>query len=285
MSAEGATDLLSQTLAKMARKVDMAAEARGTLDSVEFLAFRDLVKSIYVGQLQKRVSHVEERGKTNINPSSTGTECPIARQGEQSQQTTRTPGAQNERKTRSVPFLATYPRQNTQQNHCNSNGSSGNSSTGAVASAGYQSCSGDIAQALVAIATGEGFDMLCSARPADTGNIDRLSDVDGGKLIGPMLRDRTHTSRLDSTAGDRHDGGGGLSLSRRRDASKSNSSKMELEAGEALQYLSEDSALTTGRGEDGKVEAATGRQPGCSIPGLDWLASHIVGRSIPMTLR
>lgn len=299
MSAEGAAGLLGQTLTDLAREVDMAAEARGTLDSAEFLAFRDLVRSIYVGKLQKRVNHVEKQGNINMDPPPADPERPNPREGEQSQKTPLAPEAHNARKRRTGPLSAANPPQNIQQDQSNSKGSSGSSSTEVVASAGYQSCSGDIAQALVAIAMGEGFDMLYSGRHGENSNSGRSSDVDEGKLGGPMVRDRIHTSRLESIVGGGRDAGrGNSSLSRGENTSKSNhrgmrTSKMELEAGAALRYLSEDSASKTAKeksdegGEENadKKEAAAGRQESGCIPGLDWLAPHIIGRSIPMTLR
>lgn len=83
MSTAGAAELRNQTLAKLVRDVDMKAEQHGTLESEEFLAFRDLVQSVYLGRLRKVVDGVEgvietTNGEVSLAPESKArlTPCP-----------------------------------------------------------------------------------------------------------------------------------------------------------------------------------------------------------------
>lgn len=66
----GAMELRNQTLANLVRDVDMKAEERGTLESEEFSAFRDLVQSVYLGRLQKDADGVDGVRETTGGESS-----------------------------------------------------------------------------------------------------------------------------------------------------------------------------------------------------------------------
>lgn len=134
MSTPGAAGLLSQTLADIASGVDKEAEAQGTLQSAEFQAFHALVQSVYVGSLQKRAEHVEESRREVAGDGS------------------RMPGTT----TSGTPTRAVrrHGRGNTDSN---TDGSNNNDQT-EIAITNHESCSGDIAQALVAVAKGEGFE-------------------------------------------------------------------------------------------------------------------------------
>lgn len=236
MSTEGAAGMLGQTLADIARKVDQEAEARGTLESREFEAFRALVGSVYVGSLQKRIEHIENKldlDSTNNKPG--------------------------------------------------------------VARSGHQACSGDIAQALVAIAMGEGFEHFSGTSIVvdDSNPPPRGGNGEDASIYRVPARGRRGAfgggARGASGKADELAEVGGDSSSSRAQQQQLLQQEREnlVHASAELRYLSEDAAvLGGGARREGRVKHGVGPEggEGC-FPGLQWLAPHIVGRSIPMELR
>lgn len=279
MSAEGAAGMLDQTLAHIARKVDHEAEVRGTLASPEFEAFRRLVSSVYVGSLQKRAEHAE--------------------------------GSERLRAHKPDRHAALH---SLDEHHAKSGGRDGGEGgeeqsgvrTMGIARPGHQTCSGDIAQALVAIAMGEGFERFSSTEVAAD---------DSSHTKGASGADKTGAQASASPKGRRGKFGGGARAGAEGIAeainggggSSSSSAEQQLRqhrqeranqerAAAVLQYLSENAEsnglfLAGGKelplesGKDGNSVRSAALETKGSFPGLEWLAPHIVGRSIPMELR
>ena len=253
MSTEGAEGMLGQTLADVVRKVDQGAEACGTLESPEFDAFRALVSSVYVGSLQKRVEYTESKERL--------------------------------------------------QSHASENSSSND--TPGIARSGHQACSGDIAKALVAIAMGEGFEHFTSA---SAGGEEVSARTNGGSGKGSSDDRAKAKGRRGGGGGGTRGAGGDLGgLAEAGDGNKSSRAQQQLlphemenvvHAAAELQYLSENATiLRGGQRQGGEVRggltveegnengAGSGRRAEGRFPGLQWLAPHIIGRSIPMELR
>ncbi|CAM9194473.1 unnamed protein product, partial [Discosporangium mesarthrocarpum] len=79
MVEEGAISLRRQALARMAHELDVEAESQKTLDGPEYRAFEELVRSVYIGSLQKRVNNQEgtprqERTGPKDKPEATGSD-------------------------------------------------------------------------------------------------------------------------------------------------------------------------------------------------------------------
>lgn len=275
MSASGAAGLLSQTLTDVAAKLDREAEARGTLASPEFRAFHALVSSVYVGSLQKRAEFVEKR----IKPRDAKAQAQA-----QAQPQGDAKGSQQGADARTT--LA-----GTQQF-----GGSGNidaprsrSDKPGVAPASHQACSGDIAQALVAIAMGDGFERFSTTAEADGGGVGGGAQARGAVQTGG--KGAAGTGYDNYRGGIRAGGGGSGSL----DVAETSDAQCSLQnstmrgacsAAAALQHLCEDAAPAGGLPSNGEGDHEThsaAAEP--RFPGLEWLAPHIVGRSIPMPLR
>lgn len=247
MSAAGASKLLDQTLENIAEIVDEQAEARGTLESAEFRAFDALVRSVYVGSLQKRTEygHIDTKISHETAKAMTST---LGDRGSDQHATgdikTDAPGV-------------------TQRGASSSSSSS------------------DIAQALVAVAMGDGFDRFLTARDSGPSG-DGEEEAQGGKRlpgVGGGLQ------KYGGGVGDGSIGitGVGNDLQRLAINQPNISSKAT-----ALQHISEDAEVVGGGSLiGGEAEGGQKRQAAekTRFPGLEWLAPHIVGRSIPMTLR
>lgn len=297
MSAEGAVGMVGQTLADVARKVDQEARARGTLESPEFAAFRELVGSIYVGSLQKRVEHAEssERLSTHAEESSnTALETMIQQAkiggGEESKKTQRTSGEDGSQ--------VSSPEQSVKDHRKGGARKCTNHNPG-TAVAGHQACSGDIAQALVAIAMGEGFERFTSTPAGGEGSAHAHGGKGGaGQRAGaaPLVAGhaRVHNGGAKGVPGGAEGmkGAGGSSGS---DSSGAQQQLLQREkenlirAAAELRYLSEDDATQPARfptpdESESNGVSGSGNEEGV-FPGLEWLAPHIIGRSIPMELR
>ena len=298
MSAEGAVGMLGQTLADIARKVDQEAETRGTLESPEFAAFRELVRSVYVGSLQKRVEDAEGSARLPANPEErTGkaphTKTPKAKEdgGEDSQDPQRT--AENAGNQE-------YSEKGAEERPEGGAGKRNKHKPGAAV-AGHQACSGDIAQALVAMAMGEGFERFASAPPAGGKGSAQAKNGkgDNGQRAPPLTEGNTRAHN--SAAKGARVGSEGV---KGADGSSKDSSGLQQQllqrqkenlerAAAGLRYLSEEDVLLGKRlpvqnKKDGKIVAGTGsgsENDDGIFPGLEWLVPHIIGRSIPMELR
>lgn len=349
MSEEGAAGMLGQTLADVAAKVDQEAEARGTLESTEFGAFRALVSSVYVGSLQRRAEYVENREMLLLQHQG---------QKEKGKGKLAVVAASTEKKT--APLTAKTPKvKNADNDHSGGAGRSpspevhdnddiqkgygriGNKGTGngngtgdgggggiggdndenvdddttkpGVARPVHQACSGDIAQALVAIAMGEGFEGFSSSSVSGG---DSSAQAQGGGNDG---KDSTEGHSLTLTKGHGggygrgakdvvggsgakgfKSGGGGSSNGRGGSDSFDNAQQQHRvrlqresdnlrQAAAGLQYLSEDAATPLGGGRQPEKNGGDGHgirsEAEGQFPGLEWLAPHIIGRSIPMELR
>ncbi|CAM9690981.1 unnamed protein product [Scytosiphon promiscuus] len=296
MSAEGAAGLLGQTLAQIARKVDHEAEKRSTLASPRFEAFHRLVSSVYVGSLQKRAEYAERSERMEAQASTTMLDTP-----QESQQATR-----NDKPGRRVVLPSVdEQRAKTGGHHGDENEKVIGTNKMGTARPGYQACSGDIAQALVAIAMGGGFERFSSAEVAGD---------DGAHGKGAGGAETTDTQASTSIKGRRGKFGGGTRAGAEGVAgpidgtSNSSSSAQQhllqyhqerenrARAAAGLHYLSENTgggeyaaagvnglSFKSKRGGNSVGSAAVEREG--SFPGLEWLAPHIIGRSIPMELR
>lgn len=265
----------------------MQAEAVNTLDSPEFRAFHDLTRSVYVGSLQKRADHVEK------------TSGPSTRQNQQNLDQCSMSPTTLQKQQKSIRAANNDDRSTTTKL---SEDMGGGHTKAGVAPSSSQACSGDIAQALVDIAMGEGFDMLFAGDDSST-----FSARDDRELGRSTLNETSTYFSTIKTGGMRDTEVGKTSLSLHDKHSDSNNSsfcrgtrKPELPGEAALRYLSEDASTrviasttktpgvtastSTAKCEGGKA-GEVGGQGVARIPGLDWLAPHIVGRSIPMTLR
>ncbi|CAB1107206.1 unnamed protein product [Ectocarpus sp. CCAP 1310/34] len=286
LSAGGAVGLLGETLAHIAGKVDQGAEAQNMLESPEFGAFRSLVSSVYVGSLQKRADYAA-RGE---NRQARAVERATGSQHKGHDAAASNNGHQYERGGKASPGEV----DDGQEKKIDED-------TRGIARAGHAACSGDIAQALVAIAAGEGFERFGRTAPG-RGDGDQSNRGGGGAERAGGRAPVSAKGRKGAYGGGGARGvpGGetGLKGPKGRDDVSGNDSAAQeylfqqeresLEhAAAKLRYLSEDAAVAAGVGEnglraglDGAVEAAEGR-----FPGLEWLAPHIIGRSIPMELR
>lgn len=299
ISAGGAVGLLGETLADIAGKVDQGAEAQNMLESPEFGAFRSLVSSVYVGSLQKRADYAERVG------------MPQARAGQ------RAPGSQHKDEERDKRHAGKTAAASKAGHQLSRGGKASNGDDNdddgqekrngkdrpGIPRPGHGTCSGDIVQALVAIAVGEGFERFgCTASGRGDGDHSyrggggAAAERAGGRAPAPAK------GRKGAYGGGGARGvpGGETGLKGpkgRGDISGNDSAAQEHllqrerggfeHAAARLRYLSEDAAVVAGGGENGpqaglcgEVEAAEGR-----FPGLEWLAPHIIGRSIPMELR
>lgn len=317
MSAEGAKGMLGQTLADVIRKVDQEAEACGTLESPEFDAFRALVSSVYVGSLQKRVDYVENKERLQVQVSENASE--------RLPQTTPHAGADHggqasnpdePRTRRGGTGLSTAKQQHRDQRHCEGRTDDGRRSGGGggysdssndkpgIARSGHQACSGDIAQALVAIAMGEGFEHFTST---SIGGDEASARTKGGSgKVSSDDRAQAKGRRGGVGGGARGVGREAEGLAEAGDGNKSSRAQQQLRqqerdylvhAAAELQYLSENATiLRGGRGRggeergglsatEGSVENARSEGAEGRFPGLQWLAPYIIGRSIPMELR
>lgn len=276
MSASGAAGLLSQTLTDVAAKLDREAEARGTLSSPEFGAFHALVSSVYVGSLQKRAEFVEKLKPTDAKAQAQGGDTGGSQQRVDGRRTALS-GAQNFGGSSSSIDVPSRSR----------------SDKPGVAPASHQACSGDIAQALVAIAMGDGFERFSTAAEAIGGG--GAGAAGGGAQARGAVqsggRGAPGTGYDNYRGGIRAGGGGSGTLddAETLDAQRSlqnNARSSAHSAAAALQHLCEDATVagglpSNGEGDHGTQSAATKAR----FPGLEWLAPHIVGRSIPMPLR
>lgn len=190
----------------------------------------------------------------------------------------------------------------------NGNNGSTNSSSEGVAPAGHQVRSGDITEALVAIAAGGGFDMIlstiqhgraevtaegCGALPSGGPSTTTQESINNASALGlhPTRGERgrrkgadTSLSSLSSPlsrlsayfeSGNQTSGGDSVKPA-----------KVETDAGALLRYLSEDATSTPEGTSDAREKMrASGKEQGSRFPGLEWLVPHIVCRSIPMALR
>lgn len=276
MSASGAAGLLRQTLTDVAAKLDREAEARGTLVSPEFRAFHALVSSVYVGSLQKRAEFVEKVNKPRDARAQAQPQPQAQAQGDAVGSRQRVDG-------RTV--LA-----GTQQF-----GGSGNidvprsrADKPGVAPASHQACSGDIAQALVAIAMGDGFERFSTTADVDGGGRGRGGGAQARGAVQSGGKGAPGTGYDSYRGGIRAGGGGGgsLDVTETPDAKSSlqNCAKSAPSAAAALQHICEDATAAGGVPSNGKgYQGIQGTE--ARFPGLEWLAPHIVGRSIPMPLR
>lgn len=292
MSAGGAVGLLGETLADIAGKVDQGAEAQNMLESPEFGAFRSLLSSVYVGSLQKRADYAEKGEKRSAGPSGRAPGSRHKDEGDKDQ----APAARNSGHQHSRGGKASTGEDDDGQEKKSDKGRPG------IARPGHGTCSGDIVQALVAIAAGDGFERFGCTAPGRGDGDQNNRGGDGAERAG---------GRTPAPAKGRkgaYGGGGargvpggvaGLKGPKDRDDVSGNDSAAAQEhlrqretdglehAAARLLYLSEDAAVVAGGGENepraglgGEMEAAEGR-----FPGLEWLAPHIIGRSIPMELR
>ncbi|CAN0203478.1 unnamed protein product [Pylaiella littoralis] len=312
MSEEGAAGMLGQTLADVAAKVDQEAEARGTLESTEFGAFRALVSSVYVGSLQRRAEYVENREMLLLQ-----------QQGQKEKGKGKLAVVHD-----NDDIQKAYGRiGNKGTGNGNGTGDGGGGGIGGdndenvdddttkpgVARPVHQACSGDIAQALVAIAMGEGFEGFSSSSVSGG---DSSAQAQGGGNDG---KDSTEGHSLTLTKGHGggygrgandvvggsgakgfKSGGGGSSNGRGGSDSFDNAQQQHRvrlqresdnlrQAAAGLQYLSEDAATPLGGGRQPEKNGGDGHgirsEAEGQFPGLEWLAPHIIGRSIPMELR
>lgn len=334
MSEEGAGGMLRQTLADVAEKVDQEAEARGTLESTEFGAFRALVGSVYIGSLQKRAECVEsrerhqqkenkEKEKKSAPPLPTKT--PTAKKVENDDGGEPEPGrpslpeehdsndAQHE--NGGVDRRREGNGDDVDNGDCGGDGAEddknadvGDTVEPGVARLGHQACSGDIAQALVAIAMGEGFEDFASSSVSAGGGDSNVQANRGGN--GRTDGTGEHSTALakgqrggygrgatgvGGAKGLKSGGGGCNSFDDAGDAQQQHLERLHRQrdslgqAAAGLQYLSEDAAAPLGGRQQPSKYGGSGHGVGSEaegqFPGLEWLAPHIIGRSIPMELR
>ena len=311
MSASGAAGLLSQTLTGVAGKLDLEAEVRSTLVSPEFRAFRALVASVYIGSLQKRADFIEKSTKAADAKARLQDQAQAQVQGQAQGLGPAVGDARGGQRQFMDDGKTTSDETKTslaetgRARKIGGGSESGDSivdggakrrsdNKPGVAPASYQACSGDIAQALVAITMGDGFDRFLTASDVDGG----VPRGGGGGGVGEQAWGVSQSggrgapgSVSDSYRGGRGRGGGGGSGSRddaeKPDARRSLQSKSGARsAAAALQYLCEDETLAEGLASDGeKGNGVKSAAVDARFLGLEWLAPHIVGRSIPMPLR
>lgn len=257
MSPAGAAGLLSQTLTSVARNVDQEAEVRHFLRTAEFRAFHALVRSVYLGSLQKRAEHAEKSKRPG------GTQTAVQGEGGSSQQ----------------PPNKARPLEGERQA---GNGGGSNVSGPAqvllgIAPESHQACSSDIAQALVAIAMGEGFERFRATRGGD------VEGEAGADAVGESLSTGKGRTRAPGNVPDQYGGGIGGGLGRKGSLENADSNGVQ----RILKYLSENAPVVEGmspNGEEDEQGVQLARAE-ARFPDLEWLAPHIVGRSIPITLR
>lgn len=312
MSAEGAAGMLGQTLADVARKVDQGAEACGTLESPEFEAFRALVSSVYVGSLQRRVDYVEKKEGLQAQVSEKASEMlPKERLYADADKGWGSNPHQRNKKYGGSDELHAAKRQNRDKNGRGGRTDDGkrtgcedktSGSSYGEACAGHQACSGDIARALVAIAMGEGFELFAGTAMdedgasahakggtgKDSSSAPRVPAKDRRRAFGGGAKDAGRTAE------GRAEVGGDRSSFRAEQQLLQQERDNLAQAAAELRYLSEDAAIFEGAGAgggelpatQGSIENGAGSEGGEGrFPGLQWLAPHIIGRSIPMELR
>lgn len=277
MSASGAAGLLSQTLTDVAAKLDREAEARGTLESPEFRAFHSLVSSVYVGSLQKRAEFVETLNKPRAARAQAQSQPQAQAQGDATGSHQRVDGRIALAGTQQFGGSGSIdiPRSRADKP--------------GVAPASHQACSGDIAQALVAIAMGDGFERFSRTADVDGGGgggggAQARGAVQGGGKGAPGTGYDSYRGGIRAAGGI----GGSMDVTETPDAKSTlqNSAKSARSAAAALQHICEDATAAVGVPSNG--EGCPGIQSAgteARFPGLEWLAPHIVGRSIPMPLR
>lgn len=342
MSEEGAAGMLSQTLVDIARKVDQEAKTRGTLESTEFEAFRALVSSVYLGSLQKRAEYVETRERLlqqqHQSEMDKDKEYLVEASTEKITATpTKTPKVKRAEKEDGVvrerlPSPEEHDNNDEQEENSGVSGKNPGNGDGegdggggdgnldvytirpGVARPGHQACSGDIAQALVAIAMGEGFEAFSSSNNSagrDDSSAPKAGGNDGKDSTGehsPALAKGRRgvygrgakgmlggggAKGFKSGGGGNNNSSGGSNIF--VDAQQQHLVRLQREsdnlgqASAALQFLSEDAAvLNKGRPQpvkNGEIGHGVGSEAEGQFPGLEWLAPHIIGRSIPMELR
>lgn len=316
MSAEGAAGLLKQTLATVARRVDQEADSRGTLGSPEYIAFHSLVRSVYVGSLQKRAEAIESKKPQQARqeqnqPAGQHVEGARERKDE-------TESRERGKKTRLLPRVvadtwaderissripaalgkATSPRDDGENSGKHVSDLNANDTASVQnndlklgsAPANLQACSGDIAEALVAIAAGEGFEKFWAPSRGHT-------DEEAGGGQDPAGNLLTGTRGGQRVRGQDRRGGGGVGGGRGdgidesegfventgiNDAQRTLMKSMDLASDAvALPSLSGGKSL----GDAGKEPVTQLAIHDARFPGLEWMVPHIIGRSIPMPLR
>ncbi|CAM9742497.1 unnamed protein product, partial [Hapterophycus canaliculatus] len=298
MSEEGAAGLLGQTLAHIARKVDHEAEERGTLASPEFEAFHRLVNSVYVGSLQKRAEYAENEGRLQAQAATSMMDTPQTNK----QQTEKD-------KPYNRPVLKSFDEERaTSGSHAGGEGreEKRDAFEAGRARPGHQACSGDIAQALVAIAIGEGFERFSSTELG--GGDSAQTKGAGGTESAGAQSSAPPTGRRGNIGGSARAGAKGVVgvVDGDRNCNSSSEKQHMLQheqeranqarAATGLQYLSENAEISGCEVAGGKDQRIKGGNDGelvrsavveaeGSFPGLAWLAPHIIGRSIPMELR